>query len=115
MGDEEVKATIFGTPISIKGLAAMVVVVLAVALGGLIYLIVTVNGNQHVQQTEQETREHESVVDALRTMNETNEKIGNLVNEQNFMLLSDEKERKAMKDRLRMPSSLSHKLRGEPD
>ena len=116
MGDEdEVKATIFGTPLAIKGIAAIVVVILALALAGLIYLLLTFNKGEHLQQSEQQSREHDSLVDTLKSINETNKGIGELLNEQNYMVLSDEKERQAMKEKLRRPSSLSRKLRAEPE
>jgi flagellar basal body-associated protein FliL len=112
---EEVKATVFGTPIAVKGVTMLIVVVLAVALGGLIYFMVTGNQAEHLQQTGQQTREHQNLVETLKSINETNQKIGELVDEQNYIVLSDEKERKAMKDKLRRPSSLSKKLKGESE
>jgi flagellar basal body-associated protein FliL len=116
MGDEaEVKATIFGTPVAVKGIAALVVVILALSLGGLIYFMLTWNQSEHQQQSEQQTREHHSLVETLKNINDTNQRIGELVDEQNYIVLSDDKDRKAMKEKLRRPLSLSKKLKADSD
>ena len=113
--DQEVKMTVFGHPVAIKGLSMFVVLVLAAALGVIIYFVVTGNETQHARQSDMQTREHQDLVEGLREIHQTSEKIGELVNEQNYMLLSDEKERKSMKEHLRRPSSLSKKLKGESE
>jgi hypothetical protein len=112
---ESVNATIMGHTVGIKGVTMLVVVVLAVALGGLIYLLLIRNQDEHLAQSVQQTREHQSLVETLQSINDTNQKIGELVDEQNYIVLSDEKERKAMKDKLRRPSSLSKKLKAETE
>jgi predicted PurR-regulated permease PerM len=115
MSDEEVKATVFGTPVAIKGIAALVVVVLAAALGGLIYLLLTVNASEHRQQSIQQMQEHQAFVETLKEINHTNEKIQDAVDENSYMVLADEKERQAIKAKLGRPSSLSRKLRAETE
>lgn len=108
---EEVKATLFGAPIAVKGINMLVVVVLAAALGGLIYLLLGQMRDQEAaqgQQTQHQTIEHEALVDSLRS-------IGELIDEQNFIVLSNEAERTAMKEKLRRPSSLSKKLKAQSE
>jgi homoserine acetyltransferase len=122
--EEEVKATIFGTPVAVKGINMLVVVVLAAALGVIIYFTVTGNEAQHASQSDMQTREHQAVIETLKEINQTNEKIQKVVeengervqkavDENSYMVLADEKERKDMKAKLGRPSSLSKKLKGE--
>jgi len=92
--------------------------VLTVALAGAGFLLWERLQDQkveHLQQTQQQTIEHESIVNALKAMQGVNEQIGELIDEQNYIVLSDEKERKAMKDKLQRPSSLSRKLKAETE
>lgn len=124
MEDESISVKILGKGVAAKGPLAIVVLVLGFALAGSMYLLYerTENSERHIEeisaqhsreraeQTQQFTREHAQIVAAIGAVQSVNEKIGNLLDEQNFIVLSDEGARKDMKRRLRMPPSLAMKL-----
>ena len=113
---EEVKATILGVPVAVKGVNMLVVVLLAVALAGAGFLLweqMSMTTEIHHEQTIRQTTEHNGIAESLKGMQKANESIGELIDEQNYIILSDEKERKAIKEKLGRPPSLSKKLRSE--
>lgn len=99
MGDESVQVEVGGKKVGIKGVNSLLLVLLGLALLGAGWLL--------YDRTTVSTKEHEQ-------MNEAETKIQELIEEQNYMVLSSEEERKAMKAKLHRPSSLSRKLRDEP-
>lgn len=104
--EDSIKATIAGVPVGIKGINMLVVVILAVALAGSSYLIWS-----HMQQERlTNSAEHGGIVDSLDSLQHTQERIGDLLEEQNYIVLSGEEERKAMREQLRRPQSLNKKL-----
>ena len=108
MGDEpeSVKGTIMGHQFSIKGMGMAVVVILAVALGGLGYLF----WEQMQASNVMRTLEHQHIVDALTSIEHVNAGNGKLLEEQNFIILQDTKEKERIAKGLRMPQSLRNKL-----
>jgi hypothetical protein len=111
MPDDEVETRVLGTPVKVKGLGALVVVILALALGGLIWMLLARTEEEHQHQSSQQTQEHRGIVDALGKIGNANESIGEKIDEQNYIILLDDKERRAIKDKLQRPPSLSKRLR----
>jgi hypothetical protein len=124
MGDDQLETKIMGTPVSIKGIGAIVVVVLAVALIGAGWLLMDASRQSlklteklaasHAEDmkamAERNTREHDTLVDVLNVLKTVNENISKAIDEQSFIILASEKEQADMKTRLRMPDSLRIKL-----
>lgn len=117
MTDDEVGAKLFGVPIKAKGVNGIGMAILAVAVGGCMFLLYD-RGRQsdlHLdaisqahaiardRQTDKLSSEHSAIVDALKSLNDG-------LMEQNFIILSDEKEKQEIKKKYRMPESLKKKL-----
>lgn len=117
MADDEVSAKILGIPINAKGVNGIGMAILAVSLGACMFLLYdrTQQSDAHLdaiskahsiardRQTDQLTNDHNAITHALETL-------GNSINDQNFIILSDEKQRREMKDKMDMPDSLRRKL-----
>ena len=104
----------------IKGLSAIVVVLLAAALAGAGYLLFDRTQNdralfheQHQDQQERSTTEHKAIVDSVGALRDATADIGAVLEEQNYIILMDEEERKQAKKKLRMPRSLREKMGSE--
>jgi hypothetical protein len=95
---QELTTTLFGVPVAVKGVNMLVVMILGLALAGLGYLF--------WERGKVQTVEHGGIVDTLKDISQS-------LDEQNFIVLSNEAERASMKARLRMPSSLKSKLKEE--
>jgi hypothetical protein len=114
---DEVSGKVLGTPFSIKGSGALIIVVLAVALFYIIYLVMETSreiADRHAEamqiMAERTTKEHDALVDVLHSLKTVNENISKAIDEQSFIILASEKEQASMKMRLRMPDSLRIKL-----
>jgi len=99
---DSVSGAIAGNQFKIRGTGAIIVVVLAGALLATGYLL--------MEFMKHASEEHRAIVDAISGVNKVNEQIGKLIDEQNFIVLSDEKERQDIKKQIRMPDSLRKKL-----
>jgi len=99
---ESVQGTIMGNQFKIRGIGAVVVIVLAGALLATGYLL--------IEFMKQASKEHEAIVEAVVGVGKVNESIGRLIDEQNFIVLSDERDRQEIKKQIRMPDSLRKKL-----
>jgi len=97
--DEEVKATIFGHTIQAKGLNGIIAAILAIALFAVGYLL----WESSHQIAKDSGNEHEAIGNSI-------EGVGSLLEEQNYIILLDEAERKELKRKLRQPPSLRNKL-----
>lgn len=117
MVDDEVGAKPFGIPIKAKGVNAIALTIMAVAIGGCMFLLwdSTKRSESHLdaisqshaiardRQTQQMGSEHTAIVDSLRGVREA-------IEEQNYIILQDEQEKREIKRGLRRPPSLSRKL-----
>ena len=124
MTDDEVGAKPFGIPIKAKGVNAIALTIMAVAIGGCMFLLwdSTKRSESHLdsisqshaiardRQTQQMATEHTAIVEALKGVREANESISAGITEQNFIILSDEREKQDIKKNYRMPESLRRKL-----
>lgn len=124
-----------GQDVVAKGQFAIVMLVMCLAIGAAMFLLYerTENSERHIEQISAQhskeraeqtallmkmnaessadrTREHTAIVAAIVAVQGVNEKIGELVEEQNFIVLSDEGERRRMRVKLREPPSLQRKL-----
>jgi hypothetical protein len=90
--DESFGATVAGVPIGIKGVNMAVVAILAVALAVILYMVMV-----------RSAQEHSEIGGNLKD-------IGELLEEQNYIVLSDERERQDIKKQLRRPPSLLKKM-----
>jgi len=121
---ESIETKFLGIPIKAKGINAIALVIMALATGGSMFLLYerTQQGEEHLdaisaqhakardEQTAQFNRDHQAIVVAVEAVQKVNETISKLIEEQNFIVLSDDTQRKDIKRRLRMPKSLSDKL-----
>lgn len=105
--DTQVAVSAFGNSLVAKGTNGIIIVVLIAALGGVIYLVLNVLS----ERTRLSTEEHIGIIDSISGIKGANDKIGDLIEEQNYIILSDEKEKADIKRRLKRPPSLSKKLR----
>lgn len=117
MPDDEVETKVFGIPIRAKGVNGIAMGIMALALGVSMFLLYdrTKQSEQHLdsisqshaiareRQTHQTTSEHTAIVEALKS-------IDTGITEQNYIILSDEQEKREIKRGLRRPPSLSRKL-----
>lgn len=117
MADDEVGAKVFGIPIEAKGVNGIAMGIMALAIGGCMFLLYERTKQSEVQleavskthtlareeQIRQTTTEHTAIVDALKSLNDG-------ITEQNFIILSEEKEKQEIKKKYRMPESLRKKL-----
>lgn len=124
MAEDEVGAKVFGIPIRAKGVNGIGMGIMALALGGCMYLLydrtkqsdtkLEAISQSHAiardRQTGQMAAEHTAIVEALKGLKDVNESISVGLNEQNYIILSDEKERQEIKKQLRRPPSLTKKL-----
>lgn len=124
MTDDAVKTKLFGIPLEAKGVNGIAMSIMALAIGGCMFLLYDRSKQNEVQlnavsqahaiardkQTTQMAMEHTAIVDALRSLKEVNESISVGLNEQNYIILSDEQEKREIKKGLRRPPSLSRKL-----
>lgn len=111
MGDEDkhpesVDATILGHTFRVRGLNTVVVVIMAGALACSGWLI----WEHTARSTQLATQEHMKLIEAIEAVSQVNEKISELIDEQNYIVLSNDAERRGMKEKLRRPPSLSRKL-----
>jgi len=115
MADDQdsLETTVLGVPVKAKGINVVALVIMALATGGSMFLLWE-RTNQFVYQldtkTAQLSAEHLKLVGAISDVSKVNETISKLIEEQNFIVLSDDAQRKEIKKRLRMPKSLSEKL-----
>ena len=119
MADEEpsIGLNLFGQSVAAKGTSAIIIMVLLVFGGGMAFLLYDRTQEaerQSLRLFDEQTRtligQHILTQDTLRSMKEVNESISTVLNEQNYIILSDEKERQEIKRGLRRPASLSRKL-----
>lgn len=122
--DPVISASIFGQSVAAKGTSAIIILVLLVAFGSVTFLLWerTQQSEEHLdaisaqhskardEQTALFNRDHLAIVEAVKGVQSVNEKIGELIEEQNYIVLSNDSDRKAMKEKLRRPPSLSRKL-----
>jgi hypothetical protein len=128
MGNEHdepsISASLFGQSVAAKGTSAIIILVLCLfgsAVSYLLYDRAQMN-EDHLdaislqyakardEQTHRMATEHTAIVEGMQALKEVNETISTGLNEQNFIILSDEKERKEIKKGLTIPSSLRKKL-----
>ncbi len=126
MADDEptIGIHLFGQSVAARGTSAIIILVLLAAFGAVAFLLwdrtkqsdvhLDAISAQHTkardEQTMQLNRDHLSIVEAVKSVQGVNEKIGELIEEQNYIVLSNDADRKAMKEKLRRPASLSRKL-----
>jgi hypothetical protein len=125
MADEDsIETKVLGIPLKAKGINAVALVIMALATGGSMFLLwdrtqqsdehLDAISLQHTKARDEQTaifnRDHLAIVEAVKGVQSVNEKIGELIEEQNYIVLSNDADRKAMKEKLRRPPSLSRKL-----
>ena len=124
MADDEVATKAFGFPVKLKGVNGISLGIMALAIGGCMFLLYdrTQRSEMHLdaisqshaiardRQTQQMATEHTAIVEALKSLRDANESISTGITEQNYIILSDEQEKREIKKGLRRPPSLSRKL-----
>jgi len=122
--DDEVSAKVLGVPFRIRGMNGINMVLLSVAVGGCMFLLYDRAQRNEVQleaisqahavgrdrQTAQMAQEHAAIVQTMRESSQTSQNLVEAINEQNYLLLADERERLEIKRRLKRPESLTKKL-----
>lgn len=119
MVDEEpsIGLSLFGQSVAAKGTSAIIILVLLAFGGGMAFLLYDRTQQMERQaqalvdaQTRTLVAQHASIQETLHGLREVNESISAALNEQNYIILSDEKEKQEIKKGLRRPASLSKKL-----
>jgi flagellar biosynthesis component FlhA len=124
MSDDQVDTKILGTPIAVKGIGALVVVVLAGALFATGWLFMKAleqsqqfekdiaerHGEAMFKMEQRSSQEHNALLESLQTLKTVNEDTNKAIDEQSYIILADPKEQNEIKDKLRMPESLRDKI-----
>jgi hypothetical protein len=124
MAEDEVTMKLFGIPVTAKGVNGIAMGIMACALAACMFLLYdrTKQSEVHLdeisqahaiardRQTAKMAQEHTAIVEALQGLKDVNLAVGDSLNEQNFIILSNEAQRQAIKEKIRMPDSLKKKL-----
>jgi septal ring factor EnvC (AmiA/AmiB activator) len=122
--EDEASAKVMGVPFRIRGMNGINMMLLSLAIGGCMFLLYDRAQRNEAQleavsqahalgrdrQTTQMAQEHAAIVQTMRESQQTSQNLVEAINEQNYLLLADERERSEIKRRLKRPESLTKKL-----